>query len=46
MYFSHCQGILTGSSWGKMERTMNDLIAYPGVQQWWEAAKTLAHGRI
>ena len=36
MYFSHCQGILTGSSWGAVERTMNDLIAYPGVQQWWK----------
>jgi len=35
MYFSHCQGILTGSSWRAVERTMNDLIAYPGVQQWW-----------
>src|SRR6059058_608713 len=35
MYFSHCQGILTGSSWGAVERTMSDLIAYPGVQQWW-----------
>jgi hypothetical protein len=35
MYFSHRQGILTGSSWGAVERTMSDLIAYPGVQQWW-----------
>jgi hypothetical protein len=39
MYFSHCQGILTGSSWRAVERTMNDLIAYPGVQQWWEVRK-------
>src|SRR2546423_7330520 len=31
MYFSHRQGILTGSSWGAVERTMSDLIAYPGV---------------
>jgi hypothetical protein len=36
MYFSHAQGILTGSSWRAVERTMTDLIAYPGVQQWWE----------
>src|SRR2546423_2320919 len=39
MYFSHCQGILTGSSWGAVERTMSDLIAYPGVQQWWETRR-------
>jgi hypothetical protein len=30
MYFSHRQGILTGSSWRAVERTMGDLIAYPG----------------
>jgi hypothetical protein len=35
MYFSHCQGILTESSWRAVERTMTDLINYPGVQQWW-----------
>ena len=39
MYFSHAQGILTGSSWKAVERTMTDLIAYPGVQQWWEFRK-------
>src|SRR3954467_15886982 len=39
MYFSHCQGILTGSSWRAVERTMDDLIAYPGVQQWWEVRR-------
>src|SRR5438552_9805033 len=39
MYFSHRQGILTGSSWGAIQRTMNDLIAYPGVQQWWEVRR-------
>src|SRR5947209_14755390 len=39
MYFSHAQGILTGSSWGAVKRTMTDLIAYPGVQQWWEIRK-------
>jgi hypothetical protein len=36
MYFSHCQGILAESSWRAVERTMTDLINYPGVQQWWE----------
>jgi hypothetical protein len=36
MYFSHCQGILTESSWRAVERTMTDLISYPGVQEWWD----------
>src|SRR3954470_21161278 len=39
MYFSHAQRILTGSSWNAVQRTMTDLIAYPGVQQWWETRK-------
>src|SRR5436189_2291650 len=39
MYFSHCDGILTTSSWGKIERSMSDLIAYPGIQEWWETRK-------
>jgi hypothetical protein len=39
MYFSHCQDILAESSWGAVKRTMTDLIAYPGVQQWWEIRK-------
>ena len=49
MYFSYCDGILTASSWGKIERTMSDLIAYPGVQQWWETRKhwhTEEFGRV
>src|SRR4051812_34821947 len=39
MYFSHCQGILTESSWRAVERTMSDLFAYPGVQKWWETRR-------
>lgn len=39
MYFSHRQGILMGSSWRAVERTMSDLIAYPGVQQWWKTRR-------
>ena len=39
MYFSHCQRILTASSWRAVERTMSDLISYPGVQQWWETRR-------
>jgi hypothetical protein len=39
MYFSHCDGILTASSWGKMEQTLSDVIAYPGVQEWWKTRR-------
>jgi hypothetical protein len=39
MYFSHCDGILSASSWGEIERTMSDVIAYPGIQQWWITRK-------
>ena len=35
MYISHRDGILTASAWGKIERTISDVIAYPGIQQWW-----------
>jgi len=35
MYFFHRDGILMAPSWGRVERTMSDLIAYPGTQQWW-----------
>ena len=49
MYFSHRDRTLTESSWGKIERTMSDLIAYPGPQQWWEERRhwhTEEFGRI
>jgi hypothetical protein len=49
MYFSYCDGILTASSWGKIERTMSDLIAYPGIQQWWKERRhwhTEEFGRV
>ena len=39
MYLSHRDGLLTAASWGKIERTMSDLIAYPGLQQWWKTRK-------
>jgi len=35
MYFAHQHVMLSPDSWGKIERTMSDLIAYPGAQQWW-----------
>ena len=49
MYLSHLDGMLTASSWGKIERTMSDLISYPGTQQWWETRRhwhTEEFGRI
>lgn len=39
MYFAHRDGILTGSAWAKVERTMGDLVACPGVQQWWRVRR-------
>ena len=39
MYFSHCDGFLGDASWGEIERTMADFIAYPGLQQWWQTRR-------
>jgi hypothetical protein len=39
MYFSHRDGVLNASSWGEVERTMSDVIAYPGTRQWWETRR-------
>ena len=39
MHFAHRDGVLTESAWGKVQRTMNDLVACPGVQQWWQVRK-------
>jgi len=39
MYYSRREGILTSELWGEIDRTMNDLLAYEGVQQWWETRK-------
>lgn len=39
MYFYRLDGVLGASSWGEIERTMNDLLAYPGTRQWWETRK-------
>ena len=49
MYFAHRDGLLGASLWGEIERTMNDLIAYPGTRQWWETRKhwhTKEFGRV
>jgi hypothetical protein len=39
MYFAHRDGILTEPAWRRVERTMSDLVACPGVQQWWGARR-------
>lgn len=39
MYFSHSQGILADSSWTAVERTLSDMIACPGLQQWWQTRR-------
>ena len=49
MYFSHCDGVLSASLWGEIERTMSDLIAYPGTRRWWETRRhwhTEEFGRV
>lgn len=35
MYFAHRDAILTEPARHRVERTMSDLVACPGVQQWW-----------
>lgn len=39
IYFAHRHGILPHPLWGEVERTMADLIAYPGPQQWWQTRR-------
>ncbi len=39
MYFAHQDGILTDQLWFEIERTMTDLLSYPGLQQWWKTRR-------
>ncbi len=39
MYLSRQDGLLTPALWGEIERTMSDMIAYPGTRQWWETRR-------
>lgn len=39
MYFTRVGGTLGSSSWDEIQRTMRDLLAYPGMRQWWETRK-------
>ena len=39
MYFHFGDGTLHPSSWKALQAQMADIIAYPGVQQWWQTRK-------
>jgi hypothetical protein len=39
MYLSHQDGLLRPSLWAQTERTMMDLLSYPGARQWWETRR-------
>jgi len=39
MYFAHQEHILTDQLWGEIDRTMKDLLGYPGLQQWWRTRR-------
>src|ERR1700741_4735565 len=39
MYFSHREGILSSALWAEIERTMSDLLSYPGARQWWKTRR-------
>lgn len=39
MYFSYRHNVLGTELWHEVERTMSDLLAYPGVREWWKTRK-------
>ncbi len=39
MYFSRSHGLLTQSLWQEVERTMSDVLAYPGTKEWWQTRR-------
>ena len=39
MYFSHREGILIDSSWGAVDRTLEDFVANKGLQDWWKTRR-------
>ncbi len=39
MYFFHRDRALSPSLWAQIERTMKDLLGYPGTRQWWETRR-------
>ena len=39
MYLSRQDGVLRPSLWAQIDRTMTDLLGYPGMRQWWETRR-------
>jgi hypothetical protein len=39
MYYSRREGILNTELWDEIDRTMSDVLAYKGMQDWWQTRK-------
>lgn len=39
VYFHYSDGVMPAQHWLAIKRQMQDVIAYPGVQAWWESRK-------
>ena len=39
MYYSKREGILSIELWDEIDRTMNDFLAYKGIQDWWQTRR-------
>ena len=39
LYNYYIEGIIDADSWSTLEAPVNDLIAYPGIQAWWQTRK-------
>jgi hypothetical protein len=46
LYYYHKDGTLDAPHWGEVERTMTDIVAYPGHTDLVVGAATLVHRRI
>lgn len=39
LYNYYVEGIIDATAWATLEAPVNDLIAYPGIQSWWQTRK-------
>ncbi len=39
LYNYYTEGIIDNQSWGTLEAPVDDLLAYPGIQAWWQTRK-------
>lgn len=39
LYNYYNEDIIDAQSWGTLEAPVNDLLAYPGIQTWWQTRK-------